>query len=284
MPERSNGTVSKTVVGVTPPRVRIPAPPPVSGLSTAGDTGEFITGNIKGIGTPVDGYVELSKNSQIKPRFSWSDIDTVLLDMDGTLLDKHFDDYFWEQYVPEHYSLEHDISVDRAKKELMEHYRSVESTLMWTDLDYWSEKLGLDIPELKIRVDNLIKVHPYVIDFLKYCRSLNKHVHLVTNAHSKTLAIKLGKTNIGPYFDLVVCAEDVGLAKEEPKFWPRLEKILNYDPTRTLLADDTEKVLNSARKDGPQHLVYVARPSSRQPVRYSQTYPSIVYFNELIAD
>ena len=29
MPERLNGTVSKTVVGVTPPRVRIPVPPPV---------------------------------------------------------------------------------------------------------------------------------------------------------------------------------------------------------------------------------------------------------------
>jgi hypothetical protein len=28
VPERPNGTVSKTVVGETPPRVRIPAPPP----------------------------------------------------------------------------------------------------------------------------------------------------------------------------------------------------------------------------------------------------------------
>ena len=29
MPERSNGAVSKTVVGVTPPRVRIPVSPPL---------------------------------------------------------------------------------------------------------------------------------------------------------------------------------------------------------------------------------------------------------------
>ncbi len=29
VPERPNGTVSKTVVGETPPRVRIPAPPPI---------------------------------------------------------------------------------------------------------------------------------------------------------------------------------------------------------------------------------------------------------------
>ena len=36
--------------------------------------------------------------------FPWDDITWVLLDMDGTLLDKHFDDYFWETLVPEEYA------------------------------------------------------------------------------------------------------------------------------------------------------------------------------------
>jgi hypothetical protein len=34
VPERLNGTVSKIVVGATPPRVRIPASPPFPELST----------------------------------------------------------------------------------------------------------------------------------------------------------------------------------------------------------------------------------------------------------
>ena len=220
--------------------------------------------------------------AKIFPNFSWDEVDTVLLDMDGTLLDKHFDDYFWEVYVPEHYSLLHDISVEEAKEQLLARYRKVESTLEWTDLEYWSHELGLDIPELKMRVNHMIGVHPYVVEFLEFCLAARMKLYLITNAHSRTLSIKLEKTSIGPWFDRVICAEEVGLAKEDPEFWRRLEEILGYNPERTLLADDTEKVLRSADDYGLGHLIYVARSSSMQPVRYSEKYPSIDYFKELM--
>ncbi len=220
---------------------------------------------------------------KIFPDFSWDTIDTVLLDMDGTLLDKHFDDYFWEVYVPEHYSLLRDISVDEAKKQLLARYREVEDTLEWTDLEYWSHELDLDIPELKMRVNHMIGIHPYVVEFLEFCLTARKKLYLITNAHSRTLSIKLEKTSIGPWFDRVICAEEVGLAKEDPEFWSRLETMLDYDPKRTLLADDTEKVLHSAGQYGMGQLIYVARSSSKQPVCYSATYPSIDYFKELMA-
>jgi putative hydrolase of the HAD superfamily len=59
--------------------------------------------------------------------------------------------------------------------------------------------------------------------------------------------------------------------------------MLEFDPKRTLLADDTEKVLRSADQYGMGHLIFVARSSSRQPVSYSAIYPSIDYFKELMA-
>ncbi len=219
---------------------------------------------------------------QIKPDFAWAEIDTILLDMDGTLLDKYFDDFFWEEYVPKIFGEQNRMTPEQARKELLKRYQAVESTLQWTDLDYWSEQLGLDIPELKCKVDHLIQVHPFVLDFLQFIRQSGKKIHLVTNAHSKTLEIKLRKTAIGPWFDRLVCAEEVGEAKEHPAFWDRLEKILHYDRKRTLLADDTAKVLHSARQYGMGFLVYVARPSSRLPVSYSPEFPSIVTFDELI--
>ncbi len=220
--------------------------------------------------------------TQIKPDFSWSEIDTILLDMDGTLLDKYFDDHFWEEYVPKIFAETNGLSEKEARKILLQRYQSVESTLQWTDLDYWSEQLGLDIPELKCKVDHLIQVHPYVVDFLEYAKNINKNVHLVTNAHSKTLEIKLRKTALGPHFDRIVCAEEIGFAKEQPEFWKKLETLLQFDKNRSLLADDTAKVLHSASQYGMGFLVFVARPSSRIPVKYSPDFPSIVYFNELI--
>jgi putative hydrolase of the HAD superfamily len=219
---------------------------------------------------------------QIHPDFSWVQIDTVLLDMDGTLLDKYFDDFFWEEYVPKIFAAQNRMSSEHARKELLKRYQRVESTLQWTDLDYWSEQLQLDIPELKCKVDHLIQVHPFVIDFLQFLRKIGKQVHLVTNAHSKTLDIKLRKTALGGWFDRIVCAEEVGEAKEQPAFWNKLEGILNYDRKRTLLADDTAKVLRSARAYDMGFLIFVARPSSRLPVCYSEDFPSIVTFDELI--
>lgn len=216
------------------------------------------------------------------PQLPWNAIDTVMLDMDGTLLDKHFDDYFWEQYVPEHYSLLKDISIEEAKEQLLARYHAVKETLDWSDLNFWSRELGMDLQELKLRINHLIGMHPYVIEFLEYCLHSRKRLYLITNAHSSTLAIKLEKTAIGPWFDRIICAEEVGAAKEEPRFWVQLERMLEFDKTRTLLVDDSEKVLMTAREYGLTHLVFVARPSSRQRVQYSCHFPSIVYFKELL--
>jgi putative hydrolase of the HAD superfamily len=212
----------------------------------------------------------------------WDRIDTILLDMDGTLLDKHFDDYFWEHYVPEIFAGKNDLTPLEARKELLARYKSIEGTLAWTDLDYWSEKLYLDIPALKLKINHLIQVHPYVVDFLQYCVNLRKKVHLVTNAHSKTLDIKMRKTEIGSYFDHIICSQDIGLPKEEPEFWVRLESLLGIDKQRTLLADDNENVLKAAQTYGMGVLIFVARPSSRAEIYYSEKFPSIVYFKELI--
>ena len=48
------------------------------------------------------------------------------------------------------------------------------------------------------------------------------------------------------------------------------------------LRDDTAKVLRSAKAYRMGFLIFVARPSSRLPVRYSLEFPSIVTFDELI--
>lgn len=225
---------------------------------------------------------QASPEFRIIPEFCWSDIDTVLLDMDGTLLDKYFDDFFWEKFVPLTFAEKKGIAIAEAEAKLLAKYRSVESTLQWSDLNFWSDQLDLDIFELKCRIDHLINVHPYVVDFLKFARKIKKRICLITAAHPFSLGLKLKKTAIGHLFHEITCIDEVGLPKEDPRFWEELKKILYFDSSRTLFADDTEKVLLSAELHGIKELIYVARPSSRKPVAFSKKFPSIVYFNELI--
>lgn len=211
----------------------------------------------------------------------WEKIDVVLLDMDGTLLDKHFDDHFWEKYVPRQYAAKRGIGVDEAAEELFGFYRAEEGTLNWTDLDFWSDRLGLDIPGLKRQVDHLIAVHPHVIAFLDRIRDIGKKIYLVTNAHSKTLDLKMEKTPLASKFDGAVTSQDLGAPKEDLRSWKKLRDILDFDPHSTLLAEDTVKVLETAESFGIRYLVYVSRSSSAKPPKPCEQYFSINTFLEI---
>lgn len=212
----------------------------------------------------------------------WNEIDTVLLDMDGTLLDRHFDDHFWLDHVPARWAALNNTDLKHAQTHLYALFRSQENTLNWTDLDYWSEQLNMDIPVLKREVEHLIAVHPYVIEFLLFLKQERKAVWLVTNAHSKTLDLKMKKTQIGPYFDGIVSAHQVGLPKEDGRFWHALQDTVSYDPERTLLGEDSETNLATAAGYKIRYLIYVGRYSSTVTPQVSQRYATINYFNQLI--
>ena len=210
------------------------------------------------------------------------DIKYILLDMDGTLLDLYFDDYFWGHLVPEKYAEKHDIPFGTAKDLLYKTYRSHEKTLNWCDIDFWSRELRLDIPALKEQIRHLIEVHPHVIDFLKMARRHKKKIFLVTNAHFKTVKIKFRKTQIGKYFDSVLCSFDVGFPKESIEFWHRAEKRLKFDKELILFIDDTEDVLETARDYGIRYLLFKTSASSKAPPKKSNKFMAIHDFRELM--
>jgi len=213
--------------------------------------------------------------------FKWDDIETVFLDMDGTLLDRYFDDYFWEHLLPEEYARRNHLDIQKARRQLLTRYKEEEGKLTWMDLDFWSKELDIDIPALKEQVHHLISIHPYGEDFLQFLHRSGKGVYLVTNAHYKTLDLKLKKTEIGKYFDSIISAFDMGIPKEESSFWRKMADRINFHKDSTLLIDDTEKVLISARDYGIRYLILLARPSSRGEIKTSEEFPTISYFNEI---
>lgn len=220
--------------------------------------------------------------SMVLDKFPLQDVEFVLLDMDGTLLDKYFDDFFWEHLVPEKYSVKHRITFEKAKEELMKRYKVHEGTLNWTDLDFWSQELNLDIPALKEQIKHLIEVHPHVEDFLKLMKQLKKNVFLVTNAHYKSIDLKFRKTQIGKYFDSVLSSFDAGFPKESLQFWATAEKRLSFDKQKTLLIDDTEEILRTAKRFGIKHILFKARANSKVKPNSSHEFMHILDFDELI--
>jgi hypothetical protein len=87
--------------------------------------------------------------SAVVEKLDWDQIDTVLLDLDGTLLDLGFDNDFWLDFIPVVYAASQALTVEQAKAVLTPRFRACEGTMNWYCIDYWSRELGLNIAALK---------------------------------------------------------------------------------------------------------------------------------------
>ncbi len=213
---------------------------------------------------------------------AWENINSVFLDMDGTLLDLNFDNHFWREFVPRRYAEHNGLAPEEAKILLEPRFRAMEGRLEWYCLDYWSEQLALDIPAMKLEVAGLINVLPHVTEFLDAVRAAGKRLVLVTNAHRKSLGLKMEKTRLHVFFDAIISSHDVGAPKEDPGFWRRLHDVETFSTEHTLLADDSLPVLRSARAFGIRNLVAVRKHDTTQPARHIIEFPAIDDFREIM--
>ncbi len=214
----------------------------------------------------------------------WSNITTVLLDMDGTILDLHFDNHFWLKHMPKRYSEDKNISIEQAHDELSSFYQAVEGTIDWYCLDYWAEKTNLPITELKKEVQHLIQLRADAHDFLVALRKSGREIILVTNAHPESLSLKIERTQLHQYFDTLYSTHEFGVTKESQLLWKKLQDKEGFALDKTLFVDDSIAILDSAKRYGIQHLLAVANPDSKKESRIINNYPAISDFRDLIID
>ncbi|MBH0094732.1 GMP/IMP nucleotidase [Pseudoalteromonas sp. SCQQ13] len=213
---------------------------------------------------------------------NWSKIDTVLLDMDGTLLDLHYDSHFWLNVIPQQHALAKNISFEAAQADISKRYQAVSGKIQWYCSDYWERQLNLPIMELKRQSKHLIKVRDDVPYFLTELKKAGKELILLTNAHPECVMLKFEQTAIDNYLDGVVSTHEYGVSKEQQSLWQQVQSDLGFNKSRTLFVDDSVPVLNAARQYGIEHLLAVANPDSQQPHNDIADYLNVTDYRKLI--
>jgi putative hydrolase of the HAD superfamily len=212
----------------------------------------------------------------------WQAIETVLLDMDGTLLDLHFDNFFWQEYLPLRYAEIKGLELQAAKHHIVTQTRKIEGSLNWYSTDYWSAMLEIDVVELKHEISHKVAMRPFCIDFLDALRVAKKDVVLVTNAHHDSLALKMDKTQLAHKFDRLITVHEFSLTKEDPKCWREVHKRHPFSAQKTLLIDDNLHALQSAREYGISNLLAIYQPDSQAPRREIDKFDAIHSFAEIM--
>ena len=216
------------------------------------------------------------------PSMPWRDIDTVLLDMDGTLLDLHYDEHFWLQHLPARYAELHGISHAMALLEMKPLFENNAGTLNWYCLDFWSAELKLPIRDLKLEIAHLIALRPDAETFLAAIKQAGKRVIMITNAHRDSLSLKMERIELAPYFERLISSHDYGFPKENLQFWDALQADIAFDPARSLFIDDTLPILRSARNFGIAHLLAVSEPNSQKGPKDTEEFDAVKDYRELM--
>jgi HAD superfamily hydrolase (TIGR01509 family) len=188
----------------------------------------------------------------------WDAVDWVILDMDGTILDLAYDNYFWRELVPERYAERNQLSLQEAR------YCT----------DYWSRVTGINMAELKREIRHLIGPLDGAVDFLHAVRDSGRHLWLATNAHRDSWSLKLEQTGLTELFDLIVCSHDFDAPKEDPLFWQRFMARHPFTRERALFVDDSLPVLRAARDFGIGQVVAISHPDTTQPLRVVDEFPA----------
>ncbi len=226
--------------------------------------------------------IDVDNKKNPETALPWGNIETVFLDMDGTLLDLHFDNHFWLTHVPKCYAEKHDLSHEEAHRQLMCRYTEVRGRLEWYCVDFWTRELSLDIEQLKHDLAEKIAIRPDVINFLSWLNDNDKRVVLVTNAHPASLNLKMDKTNLHVHFDKIINAHEIGLAKENEGFWEKLQQFEPYKKEHTMLIDDNLEVLDCAHEYGIRYCLGIQQPDSQGDAISSEKYRVVDSFKQIL--
>lgn len=187
---------------------------------------------------------------------------TLMMDMDGTILDLAYDSHIWLKSIPNIYAEKMNISIDDANSILQKKVLKMKNSLKWYCIDHWSELLDIDILRVHELEKDEIRYLPGAESFLKKVSKSEIRAILVTNSHRDTLNLKIKETGLDKYFNDIYISHDFDAPKENQLFWKRFQSVENFVKNKTIFVDDNVNVLKSAEKFGLGSLIQILYPDS----------------------
>jgi 5'-nucleotidase len=215
-------------------------------------------------------------------RPNWDAIDTVCLDLDGTLLDQAYDNYIWQELVPARYARRHGVSLEDATEKVIRYYEDHHGTLEAYSLEHWSQICDVDMFALHREEAARIAWLEGAEAFLRGVRARGKRTVLLTNSHPFALGLKHESTRVLDYFDAAASSQEFGVPKEDARFWERARARFGFDPARSFFADDNLRMLQAADDAGMRWIYGVRISDTRVPPLAHDDYPAVDRVVELV--
>ena len=208
--------------------------------------------------------------------------ETLLLDLDGTLLDLAYDNHVWLEALPAAYAADKGVTVDEARRIVLGRIERLRGTMHWYCLDDWSRALDFDVMALKRANDRRIAWLDGAEAFLHRARLCGHRLVLVTNSTRPLLELKDARTRVLSHMDAAYSSQEFGAPKESQAFWQRFAQVERIDRRDSLLIDDSAPVLRAGLTFGLGAVIGLRRPDSGRPSRDLPGLPSAESVDELL--
>jgi sugar-phosphatase len=178
-----------------------------------------------------------------------SDIQAVVFDMDGVLIDSHpAHRAAWKAFLQ---SVDREVSDDqlafilegRTRDEILRHFLG---DLSVVDI----QEFGRQKDEIFRRMEHEIKSVPGVLEFLDSLRDCGVSCAVATSASEIRTFSTIERMGLADHFESIVTASDVHVGKPHPMVYQLACEQLRVAPSKALAFDDAPAGIHSARGAG----------------------------------